>query len=109
MEVDGLKVEEAYFRGRKLQGTTVNLPQGYSGSILGKKTPAKVGDESSSDQNSWELHAKFGNMTVWNHDCFPSKDDAFMRAFHWFNVAEVLHKPVTLEDLEAVNITDELG
>lgn len=31
MEVDGLKVEEAYFRGRNLHGTTVALPHGYSG------------------------------------------------------------------------------
>lgn len=31
MEVDGLKVEEAYFRGRKLHGSTIDLPQGYSG------------------------------------------------------------------------------
>ena len=31
IEVDGLKVEEAFFRGRKLQGTTIHLPEGYSG------------------------------------------------------------------------------
>lgn len=31
MEVDGLRVEEAYFRGRNLHGTTVALPHGYSG------------------------------------------------------------------------------
>lgn len=31
IEVDGLHVNEAYFRGRKLQGTTISLPQGYSG------------------------------------------------------------------------------
>lgn len=31
MEVDGLKVEEAYFRGRKLHGTTIAVPEGYSG------------------------------------------------------------------------------
>ena len=31
VEVDGLSVNEAYFRGRKLQGTTMPLPQGYSG------------------------------------------------------------------------------
>ncbi|KAI8015630.1 hypothetical protein LOK49_LG05G02503 [Camellia lanceoleosa] len=30
MDVEGLKMEEAYFRGRKLQGTTFPLPQGYS-------------------------------------------------------------------------------
>lgn len=31
MIVDGLSVEEAHFRGRKLQGTTVAIPHGYSG------------------------------------------------------------------------------
>ncbi|KAL6971421.1 hypothetical protein U1Q18_031097 [Sarracenia purpurea var. burkii] len=31
IEVDGLTMEEAYFRGRKLQGTTIPLPQGYCG------------------------------------------------------------------------------
>lgn len=31
IEVEGLKVEEAFFRGRKLQGTTIHLPEGYSG------------------------------------------------------------------------------
>ncbi|GKF75243.1 ribonuclease H2 subunit C, partial [Tanacetum coccineum] len=30
VEVDGLNVKEAYFRGRKLQGATVSLPNGYS-------------------------------------------------------------------------------
>ncbi|GFQ04828.1 ribonuclease h2 subunit c [Phtheirospermum japonicum] len=34
IEVDGLKVEEAYFRGRKLHGTTIALPEGYSGNFL---------------------------------------------------------------------------
>lgn len=28
---DGLRVEEAFFRGRKLQGTTIPLPDGFSG------------------------------------------------------------------------------
>lgn len=31
--VDGLNVEEAHFRGRKLQGTTVAIPHGYSGKL----------------------------------------------------------------------------
>lgn len=31
IEVDGLKVEEAHFRGRKLHGATLPLPDGYSG------------------------------------------------------------------------------
>lgn len=31
VEVDGVKVEEAFFRGRKLQGAALTLPDGYRG------------------------------------------------------------------------------
>ncbi|KAE7998985.1 hypothetical protein FH972_003473 [Carpinus fangiana] len=31
IEVEGLELQEAYFRGRKLQGTSIPIPQGYSG------------------------------------------------------------------------------
>jgi ribonuclease H2 subunit C len=34
VEVDGVRVEEAFFRGRKLQGATVALPDGYRGEPL---------------------------------------------------------------------------
>lgn len=45
MEVDGLTVEEAYFRGRKLQGATISLPEGYSGKlkILSVSSSLKIG------------------------------------------------------------------
>jgi ribonuclease H2 subunit C len=33
VEVDGIRVEEAFFRGRKLQGATVALPDGYRGEL----------------------------------------------------------------------------
>jgi ribonuclease H2 subunit C len=33
VEVEGVKVEEAFFRGRKLQGATLTLPDGYRGDI----------------------------------------------------------------------------
>ncbi|KAL5775468.1 hypothetical protein ACOSP7_013025 [Xanthoceras sorbifolium] len=90
MEVDGLRVEEAYFRGRKLRGTTVTLPDGYSGFVLGKKSlgKRKVSEMSEVSSNCWEVNAKFDKLTYWNHDTLPSKDDAFLRAFHWFAVAE---------------------
>ncbi|KAL0398138.1 UNVERIFIED_CONTAM: hypothetical protein Sradi_2157100 [Sesamum radiatum] len=102
VEVDGLRVEEAYFRGRKLHGTTIALPQGYSGFILGNKSDVKEGNNRNSD--CWETNATFQNVTVWNHDAMPSKDDAFLRVFHWFTVANALHKPVTDEDLESTCI-----
>ncbi|EPS68283.1 hypothetical protein M569_06488, partial [Genlisea aurea] len=92
VEVDGLAVEEAYFRGRNLFGTTIDLPQGYSGFIL-----VKDSDERTSDH--WETSATFRNLSVWSHDARPTKDDAIIRAFHWFAVAETLHQPVSAEDL----------
>ncbi|XP_071703447.1 uncharacterized protein [Rutidosis leptorrhynchoides] len=105
IEVDGLNVKEAYFRGRKLQGTTVSLPDGYSGFVIGKKPSAKrkALDANAEMAASWETSAKFQNITLWNHDNLPSKEDTFLRAFHWFDVAKALHKPVTAEDMESVS------
>lgn len=99
--VDGLEVEEASFRGRKLQGAAIPLPEGYCGFVLEKKIAGKEKTLDSSEQNSncWEARAKFHDIKYWNHDTLPSKDDSFYRCFHWFSVANALHKPVTTDDL----------
>lgn len=103
VEVDGLSVEEAYFRGRKLQGTTVPLPQGFSGLVIGKRNPDKGSED---NPNCWEMKAKFESMTIWNHDILPSKDDPFIRAFHWLPVAKALHQPVSVQDIEATSTAE---
>ncbi|KAJ9564900.1 hypothetical protein OSB04_000866 [Centaurea solstitialis] len=91
IEVDGLSVKEAYFRGRKLQGTTVPLPDGYSGFVIGRKSSAKrKACDGDATPASWQMNAKFQNITLWNHDNLPSKEDAFLRAFHWFDVAKAV-------------------
>ncbi|XP_057510091.1 uncharacterized protein C12B10.15c [Actinidia eriantha] len=107
IEVDGLNVDEAYFRGRKLQGATISLPLGYAGFVLGKKSvdKRKASDLSEEKLNCWEVNAKFQSITFWNHDSMPSQDDAFLRSFHWLTVAKALHQPVTAEDLESASIT----
>ncbi|KVI03069.1 uncharacterized protein C12B10.15c [Cynara cardunculus var. scolymus] len=104
IEVDGLNVKEAYFRGRRLQGTTVPLPDDYSGFVIGRKSSAKR-KACNNDANTtyWQMNAKFENITLWNHDNLPSKEDGFLRAFHWLHVAKALHKPVTTEDLESAS------
>ncbi|KAK9152419.1 hypothetical protein Syun_010728 [Stephania yunnanensis] len=103
VEVEGLHVEEAFFRGRKLEGLRVPVPDGYEGYVLGKKKnqrgKRKDSDSCDDDSNSWETCASFRNITYWNHDSFPSQNDAFLRCFHWFSVAEALHKPVRSEDI----------
>lgn len=58
------------------------------GFVLGKKGR----DQGTNDTNShcWETTATFQDITVWNHDAIPSKDDAFLRAFHWFTAANAV-------------------
>ncbi|KAK9667777.1 hypothetical protein RND81_13G010600 [Saponaria officinalis] len=115
IEVDGLQVEEAFFRGRNLQGVSVPLPQGYSGFILenknsskdnAKKSAGKCNATKISDvgENSWETLAKCHNMTFWNHDSPPSQDDASLRLFHLFAVAKALHEPLSTEDLNSATV-----
>uniref|UniRef100_A0A0E0JW25 Uncharacterized protein n=1 Tax=Oryza punctata TaxID=4537 RepID=A0A0E0JW25_ORYPU len=41
VEVEGVRVEEAFFRGRKLQGSTISLPDGYRGYVLEKRSGGK--------------------------------------------------------------------
>ncbi|XP_065852082.1 uncharacterized protein [Euphorbia lathyris] len=110
MEARGLRVEESYFRGRKLLGATLPLPPGYSGFVLGKKNVQKRKATDLCEQNSsnrWEVNAKFENITYWNNESLPSQDDTFFRSFHWLSVAEALHKPVTAEDLASASINLE--
>ncbi|XP_015880372.2 uncharacterized protein C12B10.15c [Ziziphus jujuba] len=106
LEVEGLSVKEAHFRGRKLQGATISIPDGYSGFVVGKKNLGKQKDANSSEENlnCWEMNAKFKNITYWNHDNLPSQDDAFLCSFHWLSVAKSLHKPVAAEDLGSASI-----
>lgn len=60
-----------------------------TGFVIGKKIlgKRKVSSESS---NCWEVNAKFDKLTYWNHDDFPSKDDALVRAFQLFAVADAV-------------------
>ncbi|CAA7029453.1 unnamed protein product [Microthlaspi erraticum] len=108
VEIDGVRTEEAHFRGRKLQGATISLPSGYSGFVLGQASNRNANGKrkaSSPEEEKpcWEAKAKFDRMTYWNHDTLPSKDDTFLRSFHWFSIAEALHKPVKAEDFVAVS------
>ncbi|CAN6230463.1 unnamed protein product [Urochloa humidicola] len=98
VEVEGVKVEEAFFRGRKLQGATLALPDGYRGYVLEKKSGGK--DTQNSDEvGNFVSRAEFQNITYWNHDTTPSAEDSLPRCFHWLTVASAMHKPVTAEEL----------
>ncbi|XP_027333374.1 uncharacterized protein C12B10.15c [Abrus precatorius] len=98
---EAFPLQEAHFRGRLLQGTTLNLPHNYSGFVLGKNTSPPASHENS---HSWETKATFHDITYWNHDYVPSHNDDLFRAFHWLTVANALHNPVTPEELASSSI-----
>lgn len=65
-----------------------------AGFVIGKmKASGKRKTSSNGDAEmttSWQMNAKFENITLWNHDNRPSKEDAFLRAFHWLDVAKAV-------------------
>ncbi|KAJ3679307.1 hypothetical protein LUZ60_017318 [Juncus effusus] len=98
VELEGMRVQEAFFRGRKLHGVTVPIPDDYCGYVLEKK----IGGENNSGSESklWESSGQFGKMTYWNHDDMPCIEDPLLRSLHWFPVSHALHKRVTEEEME---------
>ncbi|KAK3156099.1 hypothetical protein QOZ80_2AG0102810 [Eleusine coracana subsp. coracana] len=105
VEVDGVKVEEAFFRGRKLQGATLSLPDGYRGYVLEKKSGGKDKQDSDAEVGNFVSRAEFQNITYWNHDTTPSAEDPLPRCFHWLTVANAMHKPVSAEELANMSAT----
>lgn len=66
-----------------------------SGFVLGQASNRNANGKrkacSPTEENPcWEVKAKFDKMTYWNHDSLPSKDDTFLRSFHWFSIAEAV-------------------
>ncbi|KAK3906018.1 ribonuclease H2 non-catalytic subunit-domain-containing protein [Staphylotrichum tortipilum] len=100
----------AYFRGRKLQGTTVPLPAGYRGLVAatvasGTATTAE-GEGEAHDapavidleapelpQGTLQTQAEFDEMVVWGHEAAvdPAADPYLRGAREWLAVAEKIH------------------
>lgn len=107
-EKDGTKT--AYFRGRRLRGKSLKVPQGYKGLILKstEKTlveavPVQIVEEEADDDESEEelpepvkiieKVSSFEEMTIWGHDHVPSAEDDFIKGVEeWIAFAEAIHK-----------------
>lgn len=105
-EVDKDGHDTAYFRGRKLRGKTVQVPEGYSGVVLEKtdqvlirpKLPSivDVDDELDEDAEDRPIETKvmnqkgaFDKVIVWGHESLPADDDAYVRGIHeWIQFAQ---------------------
>lgn len=93
----------AYFRGRKLHGKTVKLPQGYYGSVVEKgETIREIPqDEEMKDSEVEELpeavetaplhgKAQFDKIVIWGHESIAeSSEDPYVRGIEeWVSFAE---------------------
>ncbi|KAF2226730.1 ribonuclease H2, subunit C [Elsinoe ampelina] len=105
VETDGSKT--AYFRGRKLQGRDVVLPDGYSGAVLHKTDRTIVEasqptdrDEDMSEQEEAPQQLKvveqvgsFDAITVWDHEALPeSAQNPYLKGVEeWIKLSQAIH------------------
>jgi ribonuclease H2 subunit C len=104
----------AFFRGRKLRGKKVVLPEGYEGVVL-QKTDKKViakpsmpipGAEDSAEDSAedapkeietmtMDQHATFGELMVWDHEAVPEGADVYVKGIEeWIGFAEAVSSGV---------------
>ena len=72
-------IMEADFRGRKLSGIVVDLPDNCKGAIV---CPSK--------SNSTEVAGVFNRIHVWEHDTTPSSD-VLEESLGWIEIADAVH------------------
>ncbi|XP_058465990.1 ribonuclease H2 subunit C [Malaya genurostris] len=79
-------------RGFPLRGKQINLPIGYSGLIF-QETQKPL---SSEEDRNFSFGGAFKRFTYWNYDKIPSKNDPFVKALDWMELAEALHEPISV-------------
>ncbi|KAI0417875.1 ribonuclease H2, subunit C [Xylaria grammica] len=104
---DGLQT--AYFRGRKLHGKSMKLPEGYHGVVV-EKTDAKPQTPTQQEPSDEDVEiienpedqlevdvmrgkATFDEFTIWGHESTnDSSEDAYVRGMEeWIAFSEEIH------------------
>lgn len=83
----------ASFRGRPLDGISVDLPDQFTGLVCDKETGNKKSDI--------KLNAtkEFHTLRLWNYDCLPTENDTTVQALKWLEVSSAIHQPVVKEEV----------
>ncbi|BCR94127.1 ribonuclease H2 subunit C [Aspergillus luchuensis] len=96
-------LQTAYFRGRKLRGRRVAIPEGYEGVIAtptdrtmpATRTSADVEVEEVTPEEPVKILEKqgtFDEYVVWGHEFVPAADETFVKGVEeWIKLAEVMH------------------
>ncbi|MCJ1469450.1 hypothetical protein MMC07_008083 [Pseudocyphellaria aurata] len=102
---------EAYFRGRRLRGRLVRVPQGYRGVVMREgegeaegiaKGGAMDEDEDEKDNlmeedkdevvKALDEVAHFEELVVWGHETVPEDDNVFVKGMEeWIKFADAIH------------------
>ncbi|KAJ5623759.1 hypothetical protein N7510_000068 [Penicillium lagena] len=102
--------QTAHFRGRRLRGRRVPLPDGYRGVIATPTdrvmTPASQRPDhhnaEAEDPNAepeepvkaLEMRGTFADLMVWGHETAPAADDAYVKGVQeWLQLAETVAHP----------------
>lgn len=89
----------AYFRGRKLYGKTVKLPESYKGVVVEKsdkiesRRPEEDEDmedaEPQPELGAMDVKAEFDEIVIWGHESTADSSDPYVRSIEeWLAVAE---------------------
>ncbi|PWY92895.1 ribonuclease H2 subunit C [Aspergillus heteromorphus CBS 117.55] len=96
-------LQTAYFRGRKLRGRRVAIPEGYEGIVAtpsdrvmpSTQTSADVEVEETEPEEPVKVLEKqgtFDEYVVWGHEWVPAADDSFVKGVEeWIKLAEAMH------------------
>lgn len=97
-------LQTAYFRGRKLQGRRVAVPEGYEGVVAlptervllstERNTSSAINGEAEQEEpvKILEKQATFDEYVVWGHELAPAADDSFVKGVEeWLKLAEAMH------------------
>nr|CAD7404568.1 unnamed protein product [Timema cristinae] len=89
---DYVLVLKASFRGYPLEGKVITLPSGYKGIVVQETLKRQV---EGSERNVHLTHT-FKSLTFWNWDRTPSRNDPFIAAFDWIDLANAGCEPLSL-------------
>ncbi|CEL04435.1 hypothetical protein ASPCAL05565 [Aspergillus calidoustus] len=105
-------LQTAYFRGRKLRGRRVQIPEGYEG-IVATHTDRELPSTTSNNSDEAEVEevepaepikvleqqATFGDFVVWAHETIPAADDPYVKGVEeWIKFAEAMHTEPAQDD-----------
>ncbi|KAK8211820.1 ribonuclease H2, subunit C [Phyllosticta capitalensis] len=103
-------IQTAFFRGRKLKGKELKLPDGYRGALLSTtnralpKDTVQDGEEEDEDEEAEirviEEVGQFDRVVVWGHESVPDEvEDPYSRGLtEWLSFAQAMHSQPKSDD-----------